>query len=104
MNTKPKKASKPVQVSFDTTLHVAKLARLRLSLEEAKACQKDLNDMLFAFSDLKKVKTSAKPSFHPLDVGDVLRKDEPEPCLPHDVALSQTPHKERGFFKGPRVV
>lgn len=99
-----KRKQKNGSISLDTVMHVARSARLNLTQTEAKKYQKELNDILLAFDDLRKIKTNERPTFHPLDVKDVFRKDEPEKCLPHDTALANTKHKEKGFFKGPRAV
>ncbi|MCX6816247.1 MAG: Asp-tRNA(Asn)/Glu-tRNA(Gln) amidotransferase subunit GatC [Candidatus Aenigmarchaeota archaeon] len=94
---------KKEKISEDTVMHVAKLARINLTPKEAKKYQKDMNEILAAFKVLKDVKAN-RPSFHPMDVKDVLRKDELEKCLPREEALKNTKHKERGYFKGPKAV
>ena len=91
-------------IDLPTVLHVARLARLNLTDKEAKKYQKELNEILAAFGELRKVRANVKPSFHPMDVKDVLRKDEVEKCYPNEVALANTEHKEKRFFKGPRAV
>ncbi len=96
--------AKKMEISIDTVMHVAKAARLNLTLEEAKKYQKDMNDILAAFKDLKKAKANLPASFHPLDVKDVFRPDKEEECLKREKALANTKHKEDGFFKGPRAV
>jgi aspartyl-tRNA(Asn)/glutamyl-tRNA(Gln) amidotransferase subunit C len=101
---KARAASAPENVSIETIMHVAKLARLNLTQAEARKYQKDINEILSSFKELKKIKPGVKPSFQPLDVKDVLRSDTPEKCFTSEAALSHTPHKERGFFKGPRAV
>ena len=103
MKKKIKQSKIGNEIDIDTVMHVANLARLNLTKSEAKKYQKDLNEILAAFKVLKDVKSN-KPSFHPLDVKDIFRKDEPEKCLPREEALKNTEHKEKGFFKGPRAV
>ncbi|MBI3190613.1 Asp-tRNA(Asn)/Glu-tRNA(Gln) amidotransferase subunit GatC [archaeon] len=99
-----KKSAKNGAVSLEVVEHVAKIARLNLSEGEKKKYRKDLNEIVAAFKGIKSVKTNAPPSFHPLDVKDVYRDDEPEKCLKREEALRNTKHKEDGFFKGPRAV
>jgi aspartyl-tRNA(Asn)/glutamyl-tRNA(Gln) amidotransferase subunit C len=99
-----KKSSIREDVSVDIIMHVAKLARLNLTQAEVRRYQKDINDILSSFKELKKIKSNVKPSFQPIDIKDVFRKDEQEKCFTSEAALSHTPHKERGFFKGPRAV
>jgi len=91
-------------INLETVKHVARVARLELTEEEIKMMQKDLNDILAAFRDLEKIDPKCEPSWQPLDIHNVLRKDEIESCLGQEKALENTKHKERGFFKGPKVL
>lgn len=92
-------------ISAGTVGRVAALAKIRLSKEESEQLQKDLNEILSAFRQLDKANTSnVQPSFQPLPVQDVFREDVVEECLPQQKALENTAHKEKGFFKGPRVI
>ena len=91
-------------ISLETVMHVAKLSRLNLTPAEAKKYQKELNEILAAFRELKKVPAGTKPSFHPLSVKDATRKDEIEQGFYQEQALANTKHKEKGFFKGPKSV
>ncbi|MBI4895320.1 MAG: Asp-tRNA(Asn)/Glu-tRNA(Gln) amidotransferase subunit GatC [Candidatus Aenigmarchaeota archaeon] len=93
------------KISVETVKHVAKIARLELNSKEIRKFQKDLNDILSAFREIDKINVKkVKPSFQPLEVRDVFREDVPEPSLTQEKALSNTKHKENGYFKGPRVV
>lgn len=85
--------------------HVASVARLDLTEDEKKKFLKDLNEILAAFRVLDSVDTkSVEPSFQPLPLADVMREDAAEKCISQEKALFNTDHKEKGFFKGPRVV
>ena len=84
---------------------VAKVARLSLTDAEKAKFEKDMNDILKAFGSLDRAKTDGvEPAFQPIETKNVLREDVVEECLSQEEALSNTPHKENGFFKGPRVV
>ncbi len=84
---------------------VAKVARLELTEIEKKKFEKDMKEILSAFSTLDKVKTEGvEPAFQPIETKNVLREDVVEECLSQEDALANTKHKENGFFKGPRVV
>lgn len=78
-------------------------ARLNLSEEEIKNFTQQLEAVLSAFKNLDEVDTeNTKPSFHPQEVSDVYREDKAgrfdwEP-------LANTKHKEKKYFKGPRIV
>ena len=90
-------------VSEKMVKKVAEVARLQLTEKERKQFRKDLQDILKAFSVLDKV-PKAEPSFQPIEIKNTTRKDEVEPSLTQKEALANTSLKEKGFFKGPRVV
>lgn len=84
---------------------VAKVARLSLTNAEKAKFEKDMKDILAAFSSLDRAKTDGvEPAFQPIETKDALRDDVVEECLSQEDALSNTEHKENGFFKGPKVV
>lgn len=88
-----------------TVEHVAKLARLKLTDEEIDKFSKEFSDILDTFSSLNEVETSeVKPSFHPVEIKNVVRDDVAEECLSQEEALSNTEQKEDKMFKGPRAV
>jgi aspartyl-tRNA(Asn)/glutamyl-tRNA(Gln) amidotransferase subunit C len=83
---------------------VAKAARLTLTEEEKKKFSKEIEEVLHAFEKIEKLDISEEPSFQPLEVKDVTREDKEEECLTQEEALSNTENKEKGFFKGPKVI
>ncbi len=102
----PKKTAKTsAAISGDTVKHVAYLAKINISASEAKKMEKDLNEILNSFKILDKLDVKkVEPSFQPLPVKDVFREDKIEDSLSQEKALSNTKHKDKGYFKGPRVV
>lgn len=85
--------------------HVAKIARLNLSEQEIKEFLPQLKEILLSFQKIQEVNTkSTKPSYHSIELKNVMREDTPEKCLDNDTALQNTKHKKDGYFKGPRVV
>jgi len=84
--------------------HVANIARLKLTESEIKKFEPDLNEILNAFKALEKIKPKCKPSFQPIEIKNITREDEPEKGLTQEEALLNAEHKEKGFFKGPRVM
>ena len=44
------------------------------------------------------------PTSHPLPLENVLRADEPRPCLDRDEVLAQAPAVAEGRFKVPRIL
>jgi aspartyl-tRNA(Asn)/glutamyl-tRNA(Gln) amidotransferase subunit C len=83
-------------------LHVARLARLELSEEELERMAGELSGILehvdrIAALDLDGV----APTSHVVELSNVLRADEPEPCLPRERALEQAPDPADGAFRVP---
>jgi aspartyl-tRNA(Asn)/glutamyl-tRNA(Gln) amidotransferase subunit C len=84
---------------------VAKVARLELTEEETRRYSHDLDEVLKAFSVIDKVNTDkVNPTFQPVEVKNVLRKDVIESGLSQEEALSNARQKEENQFKGPKVV
>jgi len=82
---------------------VSRNARLKLSEEEITKFTNQLEDILKAFKTLDEVNTTkVKPSFHPQEISDVYREDKAEK-FDWD-PLANTKHKEKKYFKGPRIV
>jgi aspartyl-tRNA(Asn)/glutamyl-tRNA(Gln) amidotransferase subunit C len=97
--------TKSGQISLGVVKRVAAVARLDLTDAELQRFQSDLNNILDAFKVLSKADVkNVEPSFQPLPVKDVLRKDEIESYLGREKALDNTKHKQEGHFKGPKVV
>ncbi len=88
-----------------TIKKVAQIARLNLSQEEIERFAEELEEVERAFSKIKEIDTQdVEPAFHPIPLKNSFREDEPKESLPREVALSNTEHKENGYFKGPRIV
>jgi aspartyl-tRNA(Asn)/glutamyl-tRNA(Gln) amidotransferase subunit C len=82
---------------------VADNARLKLSDEEIEKFTKQLEDILQAFKEIDKVNTeNVKPSFHPQEIKNVFRDDKAKEWKWNP--LANTKHKEKKYFKGPRIV
>lgn len=94
-----------MEITPDVVKRVADNARLKLKEEELRTFAKELQDILTTFQKLSTVNTEGvKPSFHPIPVTNITRKDEPGNCLDRDKALSLTPHVKGNYFKGPKVI
>ena len=84
---------------------VAKNARLKLSDSEIKSLLPEIKEILDLFSEIDKANVSnLKPSFQPLEIKNITRKDEVKPCLEQEEALQNTKHKQDGYFKGPKAL
>lgn len=89
-------------IDRDQVLHVARLARLRLSEQEVETMVGELSGILdhvdrIGRLDLERV----EPTSHVVALENVLRADEPRPSLPREVALEQAPEPVGGAFRVP---
>lgn len=76
------------------------LARLALTEEEVERFTGQLSAILEAVANLRRVDTSAvPPTASILPLQDVLREDEPRPCLPAEDALANAPEREGDLFR-----
>ena len=89
--------------SFDIS-RVASVARLSLAEDEIRKLESDIQGILEAFGDLEKASADCEPSFQPIVIKNVMREDSVEESLSQEEALSNTVHKEKGFFRGPRII
>ena len=81
---------------------VAVAARLSLIDEELERYERQLKVILEAFRELDEVDTEGvEPSFHPVELEDVLREDEVSRWSWDPLANST--HRKDGYFRGPRI-
>ena len=84
---------------------VAKNARIKLSESEIKEFSPQLKEVLEYFSEIEKAPTKdLQPTFHPIEVKNVIREDISKKCLTQQEALQNTKHKQDGYFKGPKTI
>ena len=89
-------------IDREQVLHVARLARLRLSDKEVERMAGELSGILdhvdrIAELDLDDV----EPTSHVVELENVLRPDEPRPSWPKEVVLEQAPDPADGAFRVP---
>jgi aspartyl-tRNA(Asn)/glutamyl-tRNA(Gln) amidotransferase subunit C len=85
--------------------YVARLARIDLEEGELETFAVQLAAVLDHAAQVAAIDTSnVEPTSHPLPMVNVLRADEPQPCLDRDEVLAQAPATESGRFKVPRVL
>lgn len=81
---------------------LAEIARLELSEEEKERYSEQLKVIIEAFRELDEVDTSnVEPSFHPLEIADVMRDDVVEEW--DWDPLSNSKHKEGRYLRGPKI-
>ena len=89
-------------ISREQVLHVAELARLALTEEEAERLGAQLNAILEGVSKVSELDLAdVPPTSHPLDLVNVWREDEPRPSLRLEIALRNAPSDEEGHFRVP---
>lgn len=85
--------------------NVALLSRLELPEEEIEMYSGQLNAILEYADVLTKLDTdNIQPTAHVLPLKNVLRADVVKESLTRDLALSNAPEEEDGYFKVPKVV
>jgi aspartyl-tRNA(Asn)/glutamyl-tRNA(Gln) amidotransferase subunit C len=89
-------------IDREQVLHVAKLARLRLSEEEVERMVGELSGILGHVDRIGNLDLDGvEPTSHVVALENVLRVDEPRPSLPRDVALASAPEPSEGAFRVP---
>lgn len=95
----------PHSLDKETVLHVAHLARLQLTDEQAATIGRQLTKVLTYVTQLEELDTTdVPPTAHPLPVTDVLRDDTPIPGLSQQDALANAPDQQQGYFRVPKVL
>jgi aspartyl-tRNA(Asn)/glutamyl-tRNA(Gln) amidotransferase subunit C len=85
--------------------YVAKLARLALTEEEAKAYGAQLADILEHVSALNELDTSdVAATAQIIESRNVWREDVVRPCLPRDVVIGEAPQAQGSYFRVPRIL
>jgi aspartyl-tRNA(Asn)/glutamyl-tRNA(Gln) amidotransferase subunit C len=83
-------------------LHVAKLARLRLSEAEVERMAGELSGILGHVDRIGELELDdVAPTSHVVELENVLRPDEPRPSWPRDDVLEQAPDPADGAFRVP---
>ena len=89
-------------IDRETVLHVARLARLDLTVDEADRLTIELGAILEAVSKVAELDLAdVPPTSHPLDLVNVWADDEPRPSLTLEEALANAPAREGNLFRVP---
>ena len=84
---------------------VASLSRLKIRAEEAQEVSSQLDKFLTYVENLQAIDTThIEPTTYALPMQNIFRADEVKPSLPRELALSNAPLAEDGYFKVPRVL
>jgi aspartyl-tRNA(Asn)/glutamyl-tRNA(Gln) amidotransferase subunit C len=89
-------------IDRDQVLHVAKLARLKVSDDEVDRMAEELSKILEHVETMNELDLEGvEPTSHVVDLTNVLREDVPRPGLPREKALEQAPDAADGGFRVP---
>ena len=89
-------------IDREQVLHVARLARLRLTDEEVKRMSGELSDILEHVERINELDLDGvEPTSHVIDVENVLRPDEPRPSWPRERVLAPAPDATDDGFRVP---
>ncbi len=94
--------SAPHQIDI---LHIAKLARLSLTVDEAASYKTQLDGVLTYIDTLTRHDLgAAEPTAHAMPVHDVVREDVPRAGLSQEQALANAPRRSGDQFQIPKVI
>lgn len=89
-------------IEREQVLHVAKLARLRLSEAEVEKMAGELSGILEHVDRIGELELDdVRPTAHVVDLENVLRPDQPRPSWPREAVLEQAPDPAEGAFRVP---
>jgi aspartyl-tRNA(Asn)/glutamyl-tRNA(Gln) amidotransferase subunit C len=91
-------------IDRDQVLHVAKLARLKVTDDEVDRMAEELSKILEHVETMNELDLEGvEPTSHVVDLTNVLREDVPRPGLPREKALEQAPDAADGGFRVPSL-
>ena len=89
-------------IDREQVLHVAKLARLKLSDEEVERMAGELSGILDHVERISELDLDGvEPTSHVIELENVLRPDEPRPSWPREEVLDPAPDPADGQFRVP---
>ncbi|MFC0189978.1 Asp-tRNA(Asn)/Glu-tRNA(Gln) amidotransferase subunit GatC [Fictibacillus aquaticus] len=92
------------RISKEEVKHVANLARLAITEEEAVKLQGELDAIIAFAEELNELDTeNVEATTHVLDLKNVLREDKVKESLSREDALKNAPEQQDGQFKVPNA-
>ena len=89
-------------IERDEVLHVARLARLRLTDAEVERMADELSSVIEHVERVGELDLDGvEPTSHVVALDNVLRADEPRPSLPRELALEDAPDAAGDGFRVP---
>src|SRR5699024_3442001 len=92
-------------ISKDQVKHIADLARIAITEEEADMLTEHLRNMAVFKDHLSEVHTDGvQPTTHGVEVQNVVPKDEPKEWITQEEVLKNAPDKQDGQFRVPSIL
>ena len=89
-------------IDREHVLHVARLARLRLTEEEVERMTGELSSILDHIEKIGELDLDdVAPTSHVVELENVLREDDPRPGIARERALSEAPDTDGVGFRVP---
>ena len=89
-------------IDRDQVLHVARLARLRLSEDEIESMSRELSTVLDHIEKISELDLEGvPPTSHVIEVENVMRADEPRESMPLERVLEIAPDATPAGFRVP---
>ncbi|GEN46199.1 aspartyl-tRNA(Asn)/glutamyl-tRNA(Gln) amidotransferase subunit C [Alkalibacillus filiformis] len=93
------------KISKDQVKHVANLARLSITEQEAEKYSEQLSAIIDFSELLNELDTSnVEPTTHVLEMKNIVRKDEPKEWISKEDALKNAPDQKDGQFRVPSIL
>ncbi len=93
------------EISEETIRHVARLARIELTDDEAAGLVAQFATILAYFDKLNELDTAnVEPLTRAVELHSVMAEDRPAPGLSTEEALAAAPERDGSFFKVPKVL
>ncbi len=94
-----------MKISKEEVLHVAKLARLKLSEAEALTLAHDMESIIGFADKLNELDTEGVvPTAHAIPMSNAFREDVVKPSYDREAMLKNAPSAEDGGYTVPKVV
>lgn len=94
-----------MQITSELISYLESLGRIRLTEEERKNSEKDLQDILSYIDTLNELDTEGvEPLSHSFPVTNVFSTVEEPFSMDRDLILENAPESENGYFRVPKTV
>jgi aspartyl-tRNA(Asn)/glutamyl-tRNA(Gln) amidotransferase subunit C len=93
------------RISLEQVKHVAHLARLAITEEEAERMRKDLDGIITYAEQMNELDTEQiEPTSHVLNMKNVMRKDVSQKGLAVEDVVKNAPDAEDGYIRVPSIL